>query len=353
LHDPKERGVITIATQILSSTAEILLDQLIRSLSYLNFDKLKLRQILSIILAQYDIKPAILPDGHPDLQQKIKLFLSGKRLEGLSPLTLEAYALELRIFADHVLKATDEITTGDIRTYLGECIYLKTSSLSKRLSVLKSMFSWLANEGIITKDVTKQIKPPRKEQRTPKALTIEELEMIREACVTPRERALVEVLYATGGRLSEIQQMNRQDIDYQAMSVLVVGKGNKERPVYFSFKALYHLKKYLKLRNDDVPALFVTQRKPYRRLSDKGIQREIKIIAGRSEVKKNVHPHIFRHTFATLMLNNGADLVAVQGLLGHVDPATTQIYATMTDEKRKQSHRQFLVQEEPAVYKVA
>jgi len=174
--------------------------------------------------------------------------------------------------------------------------------------------------------------------------------MIREACETPRERALIEVLYATGGRLSEIQKMGREDIDYQAMSVLVVGKGNKERPVYFSFKAMYHLKKYLKLRTDSVSALFVTVRKPYRRLSDRGIQREIKNIAQRSEVVKNVHPHIFRHTFATLMLNNGADLVAVQGLLGHVDPATTQIYATMTDEKRKQSHKQFLVQETPALY---
>ena len=313
-------------------------------------DKSELQQSLVSLLSQYDIKPAILPDGHPDLQQKIKLFLSGKRLEGLSSLTLASYELEMRIFSEHVHKATNDITTRDIRTYLGEFDHLKTSSISKRLSVLKSMFGWLASEEIIPMDPTRRIKPPKKEQRTPKALTIEELEMIREACVTPRERALVEVLYATGGRLSEIQQMNRQDIDYQAMSVLVIGKGNKERPVYFSFKAIYHLKKYLALRSDNVDALFITQRQPYRRLSDKGIQREIKIIANRSEVKKNVHPHIFRHTFATLLLNNGADLVAVQGLLGHVDPATTQIYATMTDEKRKQSHKQFLVQETPALY---
>jgi len=95
---------------------------------------------------------------------------------------------------------------------------------------------------------------------------------------------------------------------------------------------------------DDVDALFVTERRPYRRLSNKGIQREVKVIAARSEVKKNVHPHIFRHTFATLMLNNGADLVAVQGLLGHVDPATTLIYSVLSDEKRKQSHKQYLVQ---------
>ncbi len=333
-------------TQLLSSTAEIMLEQITDSIFILcpNVDKPELHQSISIILSQYDVKPALVASGHPDLWQKIKLFLAGKRLEGISPLTLKGYELELRIFSRHVPKATSEITTADIRIYLSEFERLKTSSISKRLSVLKSMFGWLTAEGIILKDVTKQIKPPKKEQRVPKALTIEELEMIREACASPRERALVEVLYATGGRLSEIQKMNRGDINYQSMSVLVVGKGNKERPVYFSFKALYHLKKYLMRRTDTVDALFVTERKPYRRLSDRGIQREVKIIADRSEVKKNVHPHIFRHTFATLMLNNGADLVAVQGLLGHSDPGTTQIYATLTDERRKQSHHQYLVQ---------
>jgi len=314
------------------------------SLSCPNVDKPDIQQALSVVLSQYDIKPALLKNGHPDLQQKIKLFLSGKKLEGLSTITLKSYALEFRIFSEHIQKATNEITTADLRIYLSEWDHLKTSSLSRRLSVLKSMFGWLSSEEIIPMDPTKRIKPPRKEQRVPKALSIEELEMIREACVTPRERALIEVLYATGGRLSEIQKMNRLDIDYQAMSVLVIGKGDKERPVYFSFKALYHLKKYLMRRMDDEQALFVTERRPYRRLSPGGIQREIKIIAARSGVKKNVHPHIFRHTFATLMLNNGAELVAVQGLLGHVDPATTLIYATLTDEKRKQSHKQYLVQ---------
>jgi len=330
----------------LSSTAEVLLDQTMSSIATFSTkdDKSELKQALSIILTQYDIKPALIASGNPDLQQKINLFLAGKRLEGLSKITLDSYALELKILAKYVQKATSEITTADLRIYLGEFGHLKTSSLSRRLSVLKSMFGWLANEEIILRDPTKRIRPLRKEQRVPKALTIEELEMIREACITPRERALVEVLYATGGRLSEIQQMNRNSIDYQAMSVLVVGKGNKERAVYFSFKAMYHLRKYLMRRTDNVDALFITERQPYRRLSGNGIQRSIKIIAGRSGVVKNVHPHIFRHTFATLMLNNGAELVAVQALLGHSDPATTMIYTNLTDEKRKQSHHQYLVQ---------
>lgn len=329
--------------QILSSTAEIMLEQ-IMSLFDSKEDKPELALELMAILTQYDIKPAAIPNGHPDLAQKIKLFLAGKRLEGLSALTLEGYELELRTFAGHIHKATDEITTADIRIYLGEYDYLKPSTLSRKLSVSKSFFGWLTAEEIIIRDPTKRIKPPKKEQRVPKALTIEELEMIREACITPRERAMIEVYYATGARLSEVQKLNKEDIDWQTMSVRVIGKGNKERTVYFSFKASYHLKKYLMRRSDETPALFITERRPYRRLSDRGIQRAIKIIAERSGVKKNVHPHVFRHTFATLLLNNGADLVSVQGLLGHVDPATTQIYAQVTDEKRKNAHKQFLVQ---------
>lgn len=333
-----------MSTQILSSTAQVLLEQVVSAISCPNMDKLELQETLTAILSQYDIKPALIPHGHPDLQQKIKLFLAGKKLEGLARSTLEGYELELRIFAERVPKAAEDVSTADIRIYMSEFDYLKQSSLSKKLSVLKSMFGWLVNEDILTRDPTKRIKPPKKEQRIPKALSIEELEMIREACITPRERAMIEVLYCTGGRLSEIRKMNRDDIDWQSLSVSVVGKGNKERPVYFSFKAAYHLKKYLKIRSDSDPALFVSERKPYRRLSDRGIEREVKVIAARSGVLKNVYPHIFRHTFATLMLNNGADIVAVQGLLGHSDVGTTQIYATLNDEKRKQSHHQYLVQ---------
>ncbi|GAB6170891.1 tyrosine-type recombinase/integrase [Paradesulfitobacterium aromaticivorans] len=333
-------------TQVLSSTAELMLEQVTSavSVSCPTLDKQELQNSLTGIFAQYDIKPAPLPNGHPDLAAKIKLFLAGKRLEGLSELTLKGYALDLRIFAEHVQKATVDITTADIRAYLGEFNGLKTSSLSGKLSVLKSFFGWLTSEEILPRDPSRKIKPPKKEKRMPKALTIEELEMIREACKTPRERAMIEVYYATGARLSEVQRLNRDDIDWQTMSVRVIGKGNKERTVYLSFKATYHLKKYLMRRTDDEPALFITERQPYRRLSNRGIQREIKIIAERSGVKKNVHPHVLRHTFATLLLNNGADLVSVQGLLGHEDPATTQIYAQVTDEKRKSAHKQFLVQ---------
>ncbi|NNV04664.1 tyrosine-type recombinase/integrase, partial [Brevibacillus sp. MCWH] len=238
----------------------------------------------------------------------------------------------------------DEITAADIRVFLGRFSHLKLSSIAKKLSVLKSFFGWLVSEEIIQRDPTKKLKPPKQEKRLPKALTIEELEMLREACKTTRQRAFLEVLYATGCRLSEVQALNRSDINYQTLSCRVIGKGNKEREVYFSFKAMYHLRKYLMARTDNEPALFITERKPYRRLSKRGIQREIALIAENAGLGKKVSPHTLRHTFATLTLNNGAELAAVQALLGHEDPATTQVYAQLTDEKKREQHKKYLVQ---------
>lgn len=329
-----------------TQAGEQLLRQLESSISNLCFDLdlPKLHMTIAGALSLYDIRPARLPGAHPDVRQKVDQFLSAKRLEGLSEDTIDGYQLELRVFAKHTQQPVECITTNDIRNYLGYFEHLKMSSISKKLSVLKSFFGWLADEEIVAKDPARRIKTPKKEKRLPKALNIEELELLREICKSPRERAMVEVFYATGGRLSEIQKINQEDINYQTMSVRVVGKGNIEREVYLSHKAIFHLKKYLGNRKDEEPSLFITERKPYRRLSNRGIQRAIRMIAKRSGLQKRIHPHTFRHTFATLTLNNGADLSSVQALLGHADPATTQIYAQVTEEKKREAYRKHLVQ---------
>lgn len=246
----------------------------------------------------------------------------------------------MKKFGKTVAKKVEEITTADIRIYLGNYSDLKTSTISTKLSTLKSFFSWLTSEGIIPKDPTRQIKQPKKEKRLPKALTPEELEIIRENCFSERERALVEVLYSTGCRLSELVGMNISDIDKVNQSARVIGKGNKERIVFFTWKALRSLDKYLKTRRDPTPALFVSEKAPHSRLSQRGIQREIAIVASRAKLdNKKVHPHVFRHTLATHLLENGADLVSVQYILGHEDPSTTQIYAQTTEQHKEMVFR--------------
>lgn len=298
---------------------------------------------LSMILTKYHVKKVGKTEIHPDLTDKIRLFLSAKKLEGLSKVTLDSYLLELNTFSKKVKKRVEDITTAEIRVFLGSFEHLKLSSVSRKLSVLKSFFGWLTAEEFLQRDPTTKIKPPKKEKRLPKALTIEELELLRESCKTNRQRAFLEILYATGCRLSEVHALNKSDINNRTASCRVIGKGNKEREVYFSPKAMYHLRKYLMNRTDDCEALMVTERKPYRRLSQRGIQREISIIAKQAGLDKKISPHTMRHTFATLTLNNGADIAAVQALLGHEDPATTQIYAQLTEEKKRETHKKYLV----------
>ena len=167
---------------------------------------------------------------------------------------------------------------------------------------------------------------------------------MREHCKTKRERALLEAFYSTGTRLEELQQLNKDDIDWIDMSARVIGKGNKERVVYLSIRAAYHLKQYLESRKDDCPALFVTERKPCRKLGHRQIQKDIKNIGARAGFGDKVHPHVLRHTFATLLLDNGAELSEVQHLLGHESPVTTQGYTNVTEEKKRAAHKKYLIQ---------
>ena len=183
---------------------EQLLSQVIQSVIFLcpSVDHSELRTKLSEVISKFDIKRIDVEQVHPDLQEKIELFLSGKKLEGLSSNTLSDYKLHLAKFSDQVKKKVEDVTTADIRVYLGRFKNLKNSTLSTKLSVLKSFFGWLTAEEILQRDPTTKIKPPKKEKRLPKSLSIEELEMLRESCQTIRQRALVEVLYSTGCRLS-------------------------------------------------------------------------------------------------------------------------------------------------------
>lgn len=299
---------------------------------------------LEEVLSNYEIQRRTQKDIENDIQEKIEIFLSARKIEGLSDKTLDGYKIELGMFAEYVNKAVVQITTSDIRKYLAHNKTWMISTVDRKLSVLKTFFGWLVKEEMLLRDPSAKINPPKKPKRLPKSLSIEELEIVRDSCETLRERALIEVMYATGCRLSEVMNMKISDINSREMSMHVIGKGDKERVVYLSIKAMHQLRKYLNTRKDECEYLFVTERKPYRKMSNRNIERIIDKIETRSKISKKLTPHVFRHTFATLAMENGADLADVQQLLGHEDPSTTLVYSHVSEERKKQAHKRFHVQ---------
>lgn len=305
-------------------------------------DPLIIKNNISTTLKNYHILRVESDENIEDMQEKITMYVSAKKIEGLSPRTLEGYVMELNLFANAVRKHTRDIYAADVRAYLG-ALDVKMGTLGKKLSTLKSFFSWLASEEMIKADPTSKVKLPKLERKLPVYLAIEELEFLRECCSTRRQRALIEVFYSTGCRLSEIQALNKSDIDIQTQSCTVFGKGSKERVVYFSPKALYHLKRYLASRTDNDDALFVTERAAHR-MGHKCIQVEFCKLARKAGLEGKLTAHAMRRTFASLTLQNGAELSAIQALLGHTNPQSTLRYAAITESKKRDQHKKFLVQ---------
>ncbi|MEK4403423.1 tyrosine-type recombinase/integrase [Sporosarcina sp. FSL K6-6792] len=307
-------------------------------------DTMKLSIRLEEVVSNYEIHRKTVTAIEKDIAEKVELFIASKRLEGLSEVSLKSYRIELGVFERYFSKAVVQITTTDIRQYLARNSSWKMSTVDTKLSILKTFFGWLVMEEILLRDPTSKINPPRKEKRLPKGLSIEELELIRETCKSLRERALIEVFYSTGCRLSELANMKTVDINMQSMSMKVIGKGNKERVVYLSFKALYHLNKYLNDRKDDCEYLFITLRKPYRGVGNRAIQREIDKIESRVSISKKLTPHTMRHTFAQLSMDAGIELSDLQHLMGHSNPGTTLIYSNVSEERKQQAFKKYHVQ---------
>ena len=280
-----------------------------------------------------------------DLKKRISYYLGAKRIDGLSPRTLDNYKYTLEIFAQRVNKSVSKITTDDIRgyiTYLGETRNLKETSLQTHINVLRAFFGWLLTEEKIKKNPMLKIRSLKLDKKNARqALSAEELERLRDACQGYREKALVEFLVSTGCRLSEAAQLVVEDLDFTERTVLVRGKGDKDRLVYFSIRARLMLQEYIKKRKGG-DGLFVSSKTPYQPLKPRAIQRIIHAISERAGLAGRVHPHLLRHTFATQALNSGMDVTVIQRLLGHEDIATTQIYATMNEDVVKHQYNKYV-----------
>lgn len=274
----------------------------------------------------------------------LNLFLARKRTEGKSDRTIIQYRLHLSRMLQILNMPIEKVTENDLFCYLAK--YKQERSVSNcyldniRL-VFSTFFTWLNAKGYIPKNPTAGLEPIKSEKRLKKSLSDEELESLRRICVRGRDLALLEFLYSTGVRVSELAALNKSDIDFYGKNVVVYGKGNKERETYLNATSCMHLKEYLNSRKDDNEALFVSVKSPYERLSVAGIEDILRKLGRKTGITK-VHPHRFRRTMATNMLRKGMPVEEVKELLGHAKLDTTMIYCNIYQENVKHSHQKFM-----------
>lgn len=286
------------------------------------------REIIKI-MREYDVQTAQVYD-RSNLPRRVEAFLAAKRIDGCRPKTIKGYRERLKMFMTQCSKPVQAITTDDLREYLAYFVderHLMDNSVQAHINTLRSFFSWLVDEDNIRKSPMRKIKSLKIDKlRSRHPLTAEQLELVRDGCRGYKEKALVEFLVSSGCRVSEVAGLRVDDIDWRDRKCKVIGKGNKERTVYFSVRAKLMLQLYIAERRGG-EALFASSRAPYEPLTDRGIEKMISKLGKRIGMERPLYPHLMRHTFASHALNCGMELTIIQHLLGHSDPKTTLIYA--------------------------
>lgn len=274
----------------------------------------------------------------------LERYLRSKQLEGLSCLTLKNYKQNISYLQSAVLKKFENMTTRDIKNFLYDYQLenkISNSTLDDMRRVYSSFFNFLDEEDYILKNPVKKIHHIKSKKSIKKAFSEEEIIRLQDSCTSKRDRALIDFLYSTGVRVSELCRLNITDIDFNNKELIVFGKGNKERIVYFDSRTKVHLIDYLESRDDNNDALFVVSTEPHERLTPAGVEYIVKMIGNKAGVKK-CHPHRFRRTLATRLINRGMPIEQVQKLLGHTKIDTTLIYAQVDQSNVKSSHERFV-----------
>lgn len=285
------------------------------------------------------------------MKKQVEAFLNFLATEkGASEHTTKNYGIDLREFMKFITeKELQELTYLDIRSFLA---FLKTreyskSSISRKLACLRSFFKFLVRENILTQNPAAGIATPKKEKRLPSFMNPDEITKLLDAPAKnsweeKRDKAILEMLYSSGLRVSELAGLNHDDLDFFGGLVRVRGKGKKERIVPVGQAALNSLRAYWDMKaprenpNAIKKPLFVSRIGS--RLTDRSVRRMILKYVKRTGLGKEISPHTFRHSFATHMLDRGADLRSVQELLGHANLSTTQIYTHVTTQRLKDAY---------------
>lgn len=329
-------------TEVISNITKDMED----SLTDYQLNKLKESLIINFEGVEFIIKTDELKHQEELDENKnmIDSFISSKQVEGCSERTIKYYKEIIEKFVNSFDKSIKQISTNEIRNYLSN--YKDNSSCGSTTidnirRVLSSFFSWLEDEDYIIKSPVRRIHKIKTAVVVKEVLTDENLERLRDECENIRDLSLIELLISTGMRVGELVNLNINSLNFEDRSCIVLGKGNKEREVYFDAKTKLHLKEYISKRNDSNDALFVSMREPHQRLSISGIELIIRTLGVNSNINK-VHPHKFRRTLATMAIDKGMPVEQVQKLLGHVKIETTMHYALVNQSNVKISHRRYI-----------
>jgi len=281
--------------------------------------------------------------------EQIDLFIEELIRREYSYHTIKSYKTDLVEFSAFLEKTGkrgfNEIERYDIRMFMGELLSYgyKRSSVARKLSSIKSFFKFLVRNKILKRNPSLSIKTPKTGKPIPSFLSEEEMEKIIDSIpgkteLDLRNRTIIELLYGTGMRASELTNLNLSDVYLDERLIKVYGKGKKERILPLGRKAYEWLKKYInEIRGFGKGALFLS--KSGKRLIERDLQRIVKRYISMVAILRQMSPHTLRHTFATHLLNRGANLRAVQELLGHESLSTTQIYTHMSIEKLKEEYK--------------
>lgn len=284
-------------------------------------------------------------NGIPKL---VYTYLACKQAEGLARETLYGYKVLLEIFFRAVPKNPDQVNANDIRVFLfnyQEKSKVTNRTLDKYREYLMRFFTWLHENGEIVINISKQVKPIHYETPQREALTPYELEELRLACRSNRDRAIIEFLYSTACRVSELIEIKFTDIDWNNNTVHIFGKGQKHRTSFLNARARIMLEQYINFsREGDSEYVFVSERAPHSKLTKEAIEKVVRRIATDAEgIHKHVTPHVIRHTTATIGLHNGMSINELSMLLGHSNIETTMIYAKTSYDAVKSAHNKCIV----------
>ena len=277
-------------------------------------------------------------------EEYLQMFLNAKKIEGCSERTVQYYQVTIKHFLRAIDTKVQKISTEEIRQYLvdyqgiNDCSKTTVDNIRRNIS---SFFSWLEEEDYILKSPMRRIHKIKATQVVKTIISDEEIEKLRGSCQHARDLAIIDLLYSTGIRVGELVRLNRKDINFNDRECIVLGKGDKERKVYFDAKAKIHLQEYLKMRSDDNDALLVTLDAPHVRLKISGVEIRLRNLGKQANVER-IHPHKFRRTMATRAIDKGMPVEQVQKLLGHSQIDTTMQYAIVNQSNVKESHRRYI-----------